>query len=64
MVALRLVQVRVLCQMRAPYRPITAHNKCSAVAEMGDRLATMDVGRKLGDCAPFKRGKLGDWVPM
>jgi len=23
-------------------------NKCSAVAEMGDRLATIDMGRKLG----------------
>jgi len=23
-------------------------NKCSAVAEMGDRLATVDMGRKLG----------------
>jgi len=31
--------------------PITQgdHNKCSAVAEMGDRLATIDMGRKLGD---------------
>jgi len=28
-------------------------NKCSAVAEMGDRLATVDMGRKLGGCAPF-----------
>ena len=28
-------------------------NKCSAVAEMGDRLATIGMGRKLGDCAPF-----------
>jgi len=29
-------------------------NKSSAVAEMGDRLATIDVGRKLGamGCAP------------
>ena len=31
-------------------------NSCSAVAEMGDRLATMDMGRKLG-CVPlFGRG--------
>jgi len=28
-------------------------NKCSAVAEMGDRLATIDMGRKFGGCAPF-----------
>jgi len=25
------------------------HNKCSAVAEMGDRLVTIDIGRKLAD---------------
>jgi len=34
-------------------------NKSSAVAEMGNRLATTDMGRKLGEgCAPFG-GKLG-----
>jgi len=27
-------------------------NKCSAAAEMGDRLATIDMGQKLGLC-PF-----------
>ena len=33
-------------------------NKCSAVAEMGDRLATIDIGQKLGrGCAPI-RGEL------
>jgi len=25
-------------------------NKCSAVAEMGDRLTTIDMGRKVGGC--------------
>jgi len=36
-------------------------DKCSAVAEMGDRLATIDIGRKFGACAPFwGRGR---WVP-
>jgi len=25
-------------------------NKCSAAAEMGDRLATVDMGRKEGGC--------------
>jgi len=32
--------------------------KCSAVAEMGDRLATIDMGRKQGSCCtpPFFRG--------
>ena len=28
-------------------------SKCSAVAEMGNRLATIDIGRKLGGCAPL-----------
>jgi len=27
--------------------------KCLAVAEMGDRLATIDMGRKGGCCVPF-----------
>jgi len=31
-------------------------DKCSAVAKMGDRLATIHMGRKLDGCAPF----LGD----
>jgi len=31
-------------------------NKCSAVAEMGDRLATIDKGQKLESCTPFGRG--------
>ena len=32
-------------------------NKSSAVAELGDRLATIDTGRKVGGCcAPFLRG--------
>jgi len=35
--------------------------KCSTVAEMGDRLSTIDVGGKLG-AVPFS-GK-GSWVPI
>jgi len=35
--------------------------KWSAVAEMGDRLATIDMDRKLGGCAPLGRGS---WVPI
>jgi len=31
--------------------------KCSAVAEMGDRLATLDMGRKLG-LFPFGEGQV------
>ena len=33
-------------------------NKCSAVAEMGDRLATIDIGRKLGAVPLCGRGSL------
>jgi len=37
-------------------------NKCSAVAEMGERLATIDMGQKL-ECALFERGsELGPHV--
>ena len=36
------------------------HNKSSAVAEMGDRLATIGMGRKVGCCcAPFRGGEAG-----
>jgi len=38
------------------------HNKCSAVAEMGDRLATIDMGLKLGSSARLS-GE-GSWVPI
>ena len=43
-------------------RYFTQQNKCSAVAEMGDRLATIDMGRKLGGCAPFARRELDPHV--
>jgi len=29
------------------------YNKCVVVAEMGERLATIDMGRKLGTVSPF-----------
>ena len=35
-----------------------AYNKCSAVAEMCDHWATIDMGRKLG-AVPF----WGSWIP-
>jgi len=37
-------------------------HKCSAVAEMGDRLATIDMDQKsVGVCAPLGEGR---WVPI
>jgi len=38
------------------------YNKCSAVAEMGDRLATIDMGRKLKGVVPLLVGG-GSWLP-
>ena len=40
--------------------PVTVY-KCSPVAEMGNRLATVDMGRKLGGggLCPFWEGELG-----
>ena len=40
---------------------ILKYDKCSAVAEMGDRLATIDVGRKVGGLCLFLEGS---WVPI
>ena len=37
------------------------YNKCSAVAEMDDRLATIDMGQKLGAALLLGRRS---WVPM
>ena len=37
-------------------------NKNSAVAEMGDRLATIDMGRKVGAAVPLSVGELGPHV--
>jgi len=34
-------------------------NKCSAVAEMGDRLATTDMDQNMEGCAPLAEGELG-----
>ena len=34
-------------------------NKSSAVAEMGDHLATIDTGRKVGAAVPLSVGELG-----
>jgi len=37
-------------------------NKSSAVAEIGDLLVAIDMGRKLGDCIYFFGG--GSWHPI
>jgi len=38
---------------------INAGNKCSALAEIGDRLARIDISRKVGLC-PFFLGGIGE----
>jgi len=39
---------------------LTVSYKSSVVAEMGDRLATINIGRREGGCcAPFRGGELG-----
>ena len=44
-------------------KEVPKFNKCLAVADMGDRLVTIDMGRKLGGCAPFLgEGELGPHV--
>jgi len=35
------------------------NNKSSAVAEMGDRLATIDMGQKVEAAVPLSMGELG-----
>jgi len=37
-------------------------NKCSAVAEMGDRLATIDMGRKEEEAPVSLLGELGPYL--
>jgi len=37
--------------------------KCSPVAEMGDRLATIDMGRKEGAAVPLSEGAQS-WIPI
>jgi len=37
--------------------PLAYLNKSSAVAEMGDRLATIDMSRKEGAAVPLSRGE-------
>jgi len=39
--------------------PLAYFNKSSAVAEMGDRLATIDMDRNVAATVPFSVGELG-----
>ena len=41
---------------------IESVDKSSAVPEIGERLATIDIGRKLGDCTPFREA--GSPIPI
>jgi len=40
-------------------RPVSFLNKSSAVAKMGDRLATIDMGRKVEAAVPLAVGEAG-----
>jgi len=54
----------VKLNQRAKYLGHKIH-KCSAVAEMGDRLATTDMAKKRESCcAPFGGGELGPLLTM
>jgi len=44
------------CHVTAIKRKTCIANKSSAVDQMGDRLATIDMGRKLGGVPPFSVG--------
>jgi len=63
MYALRsFVQVPQKCPvLKATNVKLCLLHKCSAVVEMGDRLATTDKGQTLG-AVPLFGG--GSWVPM
>ena len=46
----------IKCHVTATKRKTCIANKSSAVDQMGDRLATIDVGRKLGGVPPYFGG--------
>ena len=52
----------IKCHVIATKRKTCTANKSSAVYQMGDRLATIDMGRKLGGVPPFSGGG-GDGSP-
>jgi len=58
-VPIKLVFVRYECKSQGNTHECNIYN-CSAVAELGDRLATTDFGRKDGVLCPLR----GSWVPI
>ena len=50
----------ISCLLVLPFLYIAILNKSYAVAEMGDRLATMDMGRKLGAAVLLS----GGWISI
>ena len=51
----------IKCHVTAIKRKTRIANKSSAVDQMGDRLATIDMGGKLGGVPPFVGGS---WIPI
>jgi len=49
---------RLFCAGAQCYRPYSRQNKSSGVAEMGDRLATIDMGQKVEAAVSLSVGEL------
>ena len=49
------------CQPTTGNRPVGHLYRSSAAAETGDRLATIDMGRKVSGAVPLS---VGSWVPI
>ena len=60
----RVVQSCLLTQLNGSLLTYLLSNKCSAVAEMGDRLATVDMYGKRGLLGPFGWGAAVSRVPI
>ena len=54
--AIITAHIRIECSEKQFSKILLWINKCSAVAEMGDRLATTDMGRKLEAVSLWGRG--------
>ena len=52
----------IKCHVTATTRKTCIANKSSAVDQMGDRLATIDMSRKLGGMPLFSVGEGRSWV--